>query len=97
VQQSYANLLGMFPAKESAQKQYGAQNANLEKFLTAVQDGRTYSPIPQWAQVENAYKGSFGQILTTAAANGNVSDAVLKKQLDNAAKQADGFLSQSTG
>jgi multiple sugar transport system substrate-binding protein len=97
VQQAYANLLGMFPAKESAQKQYGSQDANLEKFLTAVQDGRTYSPIPQWAQVENAYKGSFGQILTTAAANGNVSDAVLKKQLDNAAKQADGFLSQSTG
>jgi multiple sugar transport system substrate-binding protein len=96
VQQAYANLLGMFPAKASAQKQYGAQTANLKEFLTAVEDGRTYAPIPQWAQVENAYKGSFGEILTNAA-GGNVSDAELQKQLDDAAKQADGLLAQSTG
>jgi multiple sugar transport system substrate-binding protein len=98
VQQAYANLLGMFPAKESAQKQYGAQDANHQQFLDAVNDGRTYAPIPQWAQVETAYKGSFGEILTTAAGHGGaVSDAILRKQLDAAAKQADGLLAQSTG
>ena len=80
------------------QQAEGTVDPDHEAFYAAIKDqGRSYAPIAQWAQVENAYKGSFGQILTTAAANGNVSDAVLKKQLDNAAKQADGFLSQSTG
>jgi multiple sugar transport system substrate-binding protein len=98
VQQQYASLLGMFPAKESAQKIYGEQDPNHQQFLTAVEDGRTYAPIAQWAEVENAYKGSFGQILSDAASHGgNVSDATLKAQLDKAAKQADGLLAQSAG
>lgn len=98
VQQAYANLLGMFPAKESAQKIYGEQDANHQQFLQAIENGRTYAPIAQWAQVENAYKGSFGQILSDAAQhNGVVSDSTLKSQLDKAAQQADGLLAQSTG
>jgi multiple sugar transport system substrate-binding protein len=98
VQTAYAQLLGMFPAKESAQAQFGEQDSNHKEFLDAVKDGRTYAPIAQWAEVENAYKGSFGQILADAASHGgNVSDATLKSQLDKAAKQADGLLAQSTG
>jgi multiple sugar transport system substrate-binding protein len=98
VQTAYAQLLGMFPAKESAQAQFGEQDSNHQEFLDAVKDGRTYAPIAQWAEVENAYKGSFGQILADAASHGgNVSDATLKSQLDKAAKQADGLLAQSTG
>jgi multiple sugar transport system substrate-binding protein len=98
IQSQYAQLLGMFPSKQSAQTQFGEQSSNLQEFLDAVKDGRTYAPIAQWAEVENAYKGSFGQILSDAASHGgNVSDATLKSQLDKAAKQADGLLSQSTG
>jgi multiple sugar transport system substrate-binding protein len=98
VQSDYAKLLGMFPAKQSAQTQFGEQDNNHQEFLDAVHDGRTYAPIAQWAEVENAYKGSFGQILSDAASHGgNVSDATLKSQLDKAAKQADGLLAQSAG
>jgi multiple sugar transport system substrate-binding protein len=93
VQSKYAQLLGMFPAKLSSQESFGQQDANHEQFYTAIQHGRSYSPIPQWAQVENAYKGSFGEILDSAG-QGGVSDTTLKKQLDAAAKQADGLLAQ---
>ena len=36
----------------------------------AIQQGRTYAPVPQWAQIENAYKGRFGNILDSAAGKG---------------------------
>jgi multiple sugar transport system substrate-binding protein len=62
----------------------------------AIQQGRTYSPIPQWGEIENAYKGRFGNILDEAA-KGQASDAEIQKQLDDAAKEADGLLAQSAG
>ncbi len=61
VQTDYAKLLGMFPARVEPQKAVGESNgANYEAVYQAIQQGRTYSPIPQWAQIENAYKGRFG-------------------------------------
>jgi multiple sugar transport system substrate-binding protein len=97
VQTDYAKLLGMFPARVEPQKTYGESNgANYSAVYEAIQQGRTYSPIPQWAEIENAYKGRFGNILDEAA-KGQASDAEVKKQLDEAAKEADGLLAQSTG
>jgi len=97
VHTNYAKLLGMFPARVEAQKAVGeSSGANYSAVYKAIQQGRTYSPIPQWAEIENAYKGRFGNILDEAA-NGQASDAEIQKQLDDAAKEADGLLAQSAG
>ena len=95
-QKSYADLMGMFPARLAPQKQIGDTDANHKEFLTAIEEGRSYAPIPQWAQVENAYKSSFGDILDTAAGFGGkaYSPATVQKQLDSAAKEADSLLAQ---
>jgi multiple sugar transport system substrate-binding protein len=97
VQTDYAKLLGMFPARVEPQKSVGeSSGANYEAVYQAIQQGRTYAPIPQWAGIENAYKGRFGNILDEAA-KGDFSEAGVQKQLDEAAKEADGLLAQSTG
>ena len=99
VQTDYASILGMFPARVEPQKAYGASSgANFEAVYQAIQQGRTYSPIPQWAGIENAYKGRFGNILDSAAGKGSeYTDDTVQKQLDEAAKEADGLLAQTTG
>jgi multiple sugar transport system substrate-binding protein len=95
-QKSYADLMGMFPARLAPQKQVGATDPNHQEFLTAIEEGRSYAPIPQWAQVENAYKNSLGDILDTAAGVGgkSYSNATVQKQLNSAAKEANGLLAQ---
>ena len=99
VQTDYASLLGMFPARVEPQEAYGQSNgANFEAVFQAIQQGRTYTPIPQWAQVENAYKGQFGTILDSAAGKGDsYGPDTVQQQLDEAAKEADGLLAQSAG
>jgi multiple sugar transport system substrate-binding protein len=94
VQTDYAKLLGMFPARVEPQQAVGeSSGANYEAVYQAIQQGRTYSPIPQWAEIENTYKGRFGNILDEAA-KGQYSEANVKKQLDEAAKEADSLLAQ---
>jgi multiple sugar transport system substrate-binding protein len=99
VQSEYAGLMGMFPARLKPQEQEGTLDASHKAFYEAIKSqGRTYAPIPQWAQVENAYKNQFGQILDDAAGkSGGVSEQELQSQLDKAAKEADGLLAQTTG
>jgi multiple sugar transport system substrate-binding protein len=97
VQTQYANVLGMFPARLKPQAEVGATDADHEAFYAAIKDqGRSYAPIAQWAQVENAYKNQFGQILDQAS-GGALSDQQIKSDLDKAAKEADGLLAQSAG
>jgi multiple sugar transport system substrate-binding protein len=99
VQTDYASILGMFPARVEPQKAYGESSGeNFEAVYQAIQQGRTYSPIPQWAGIENAYKGRFGNILDSAAGKGSgYTDATVQEQLDEAAKEADGLLAQTAG
>ena len=98
VQTDYAGLMGMFPARLKPQEAEGTVDADHEAFYAAIKDqGRSYAPIAQWAQVENAYKNQFGQILDRAAGQGQLSDQDIKSGLDKAAKEADGLLSQSAG
>lgn len=97
-QVDYAKLLGMFPARLEPQQQVGDSSDNHKAFFEAIQTGRTYAPIPQWGQIENAYKTRFGNILDSAAGVGSdYSAATVKSQLDAAAKEADGLLAQSAG
>jgi multiple sugar transport system substrate-binding protein len=97
-QKDYATLLGMFPARLEPQQQVGKSSDNAKAFFEAIQTGRTYAPIPQWGQIENAYKTRFGNILDSAAGVGQgYSEATVKSQLDAAAKEADGLLAQSAG
>ncbi|HET6547336.1 MAG TPA: sugar ABC transporter substrate-binding protein [Solirubrobacter sp.] len=98
-QKDYASLLGMFPARLEPQQQVGESDDNHKAFFEAIQTGRTYAPIPQWGQIENAYKTRFGNILDSAAGVGGEgsSEATVKAQLDAAAKEADGLLAQSAG
>jgi multiple sugar transport system substrate-binding protein len=99
VQTDYANLMGMFPSRAEAQQAVGESDPNHEAFFQAIQQGRTYAPIPQWGQIENAYKGRFGNILDSAAGKGggDYSPELIQQQLDEAAKEADGLLAQTTG
>ena len=97
-QKDYANLLGMFPSRLDPQQQVGDSSENHKAFFEAIQSGRTYAPIPQWGQIENAYKTRFGNILDSAAGVGKgYSEATVKSELDAAAKEADGLLAQSAG
>jgi multiple sugar transport system substrate-binding protein len=97
VQTDYANLLGMFPSKADAQEQAGRASANHAAFLKAIQQGRTYAPIPQWAQIENAYKNRLGAILDRSARSGGkgLDEAELQRELHEAAEEADGLLAQT--
>jgi multiple sugar transport system substrate-binding protein len=97
VQKQYAGLMGMFPARQSAQQQVGTADPQHESFYKAIQNGRSYAPIPQWAQVETTYQSHFGDILDQAATSSTLNKSAVNKQLQAAQKQADGFLAQSTG
>jgi multiple sugar transport system substrate-binding protein len=99
VQKEYANLMGMFPARLAPQKQVGQTDPDHEAFYSAIQQGRTYAPIPQWAQIENAYKNRLGAILDSAAGEGKApyNAQSLEAQLKVAAKEADALLAQSAG
>ena len=98
VQTDYAALQGMFPARVEPQQAYGESNGEeFSAIYEAIQQGRTYAPVPQWAQVENAYKARFGNILDAAAGKGEeYGPDTVQQQLDEAAKEADGLLAQST-
>jgi multiple sugar transport system substrate-binding protein len=98
-QTAYADLMGMFPARLDPQKAAGDKDANYAGFYKAIQDGRTYAPIPQWGQVETAYKTRFGNILDMAAGLGkeDYSQAAVAKELEEAAKEADSLLAQKAG
>ena len=98
VQTDYAAIQGMFPARVEPQQAYGESNGdNFKAVFQAIQQGRTYAPVPQWAQIENAYKGRFGNILDSAAGKGDYTPEAVQKELDEAANEADGFLAQSAG
>jgi multiple sugar transport system substrate-binding protein len=98
VQTEYAGLMGMFPARLAPQKQVGATDADHKAFFSAIQQGRTYAPIPQWAQIENAYKNRLGTILDSAAGQGRpYNQTTLENQLRVAAREADALLAQSAG
>jgi multiple sugar transport system substrate-binding protein len=96
VQKEYADLLGMFPARLAPQKQVGESDADHMAFYEAIQNGRSYAPIPQWGQIENAYKTRFGNILDMAAGHGSqkYSAEAVQAQLKAAAEEANGLLAQ---
>jgi multiple sugar transport system substrate-binding protein len=98
-QTAYADLMGMFPARLDPQKAAGQKDDNYAGFYKAIQTGRSYAPIPQWGQVETAYKTRFGNILDMAAGHGKeaYSPDAVAKELDEAAKEADTLLAQKAG
>jgi multiple sugar transport system substrate-binding protein len=98
-QAAYADLMGMFPARLAPQEKAGTKDANYEAFYKAIQTGRTYAPIPQWGQVETAYKTRFGNILDMAAGHGqeDYSPDAVAKELEEATKEANGLLAQNAG
>ena len=98
-QKAYANLMGFFPARLEPQEQAAKKDANYQSFYEAIQDGRTYAPIPQWGQIETAYRTRFGNILDAAAGQGkeDYSPETVANELEQAQKEADGLLAQEAG
>jgi multiple sugar transport system substrate-binding protein len=98
-QKAYADLMGMFPARLKPQEEAGKKDDNYASFFKAIQDGRTYAPIPQWGQIEVAYRTRFGNILDMAAGQGkeDYSPDAVAKELEEAEKEADGLLAQDAG
>jgi multiple sugar transport system substrate-binding protein len=95
-QKAYADLMGFFPARLEPQEETAQKDANHQSFYEAIQDGRTYAPIPQWGQIETAYKTRFGNILDSAAGHGkeDYGPETVSKELEEAQKEADGLLAQ---
>jgi len=96
-QTNYAELLGMFPSRSEPQQAIADKDPNYASWYEAIQQGRTYAPIPQWAQIENAYKAHFGNILDAAAGDSGFSAETVTSQLQAASKEADALLAQSAG
>ena len=98
-QTKYAELLGMFPSRSEPQQAIADKDPNYRSWYEAIQQGRTYAPIAQWAQIENAYKARFGNILDAAGGlgGGSFSPETVTEELQAAAKEADALLAQSTG
>jgi multiple sugar transport system substrate-binding protein len=98
-QTAYADLMGMFPARLDPQEQAGQKDANYGAFYEAIQDGRTYAPIPEWGQVETEYRTQFGNILDMAAGQGkeDYSPEAVANQLEAAEEAANGLLAQDAG
>jgi multiple sugar transport system substrate-binding protein len=96
IQSDYAAKQGMFPSRIEPQKLAGETSPNYASFFKAIQQGRTYAPIPQWGQIENAYKARFANILEDAG-GGQLSDADITKELQGAEKEANALLAQGTG
>lgn len=97
-QTKYAELLGMFPSRTEPQKAIAEKDPNYQSWYDAIQQGRTYAPIAQWAQIENAYKARFGNILDAAGGvGGSFSDSTITDELAAAQKEADALLAQSAG
>jgi multiple sugar transport system substrate-binding protein len=97
-QTKYAELLGMFPSRNEPQQAIAEKDPNYQSWYDAIQQGRTYAPIAQWAQIENAYKAHFGNILDAAGGlGGSFGDDTVNKELTAAAEEADALLAQSAG
>jgi len=96
VQLQYAELLGMFPSSVSAQEERASADENQAAFYEAIQQGRTYAPIPQWGPVENAYKTHFGNILD-AAVGGSFNEDAVRAELEAAVTEANDLLAQEAG
>jgi multiple sugar transport system substrate-binding protein len=97
-QTKYAELLGMFPSRTEPQQAIADKDPNYASWFEAIQQGRTYAPIAQWAQIENAYKAHFGNILDAAGGiGGSFSDATVTDELAAAQEEADALLAQSAG
>jgi multiple sugar transport system substrate-binding protein len=98
-QTAYADLMGMFPARLEPQEAAAGKDANYAAFYEAIQDGRTYAPIPQWGQIETAYRTRFGNILDIAAGFGKTeySSEAVADELEEAKNEADGLLAQQAG
>jgi multiple sugar transport system substrate-binding protein len=96
IQADYAAKQGMFPSRIEPQRAAGETDANYGGFFKAIQQGRTYAPIPQWGPIEQAYKARFGNILEQAG-GGELSEAQIEKELRNAEKEANALLAQGTG
>jgi multiple sugar transport system substrate-binding protein len=96
IQSDYAAKQGMFPSRLEPQKLAGEASPNYAGFFKAIQQGRTYAPIPQWGQIENAYKARFANILEDAGGR-QLSDADIEKELRGAEKEANALLAQGTG
>ncbi len=96
IQSDYAAKQGMFPARIEPQKAAGETDANYGGFFKAIQQGRTYAPIPQWGPIEQAYKARFANILEQAG-GGQLTDAQIEEELRGAEKEANALLAQGTG
>jgi multiple sugar transport system substrate-binding protein len=98
VQTDYASLMGMFPSRLDPQQAQGETDANYAAFAEAIESGRTYAPIPQWGQIETAYRDRFGAILESAAGQGpEYSEDLIQSELDEAKQEADAALAQEAG
>jgi multiple sugar transport system substrate-binding protein len=99
VQTDYASLMGMFPSRLQPQQAQGEESPNHAAFAEAIENGRTYAPIPQWGQIETAYQGRFGNILEAAAGRGSeeYSEELIQSELEAAKEEADALLAQNAG
>jgi multiple sugar transport system substrate-binding protein len=84
----------MFPARLHPQAEEGSIDADHQAFYAAIKQGRSYAPISEWGQIENAYKEGFGRILDAAARPGPSNDQTIRHELRQAQREANALLAR---
>jgi multiple sugar transport system substrate-binding protein len=99
VQLEYAELLGMYPSVTEAQQTLAEAGDNEAAFLEAIEQGRTFAPIPQWGQIEDALKSRFANVLEMAAGVGDTAYTPdnVATELSAAADETENLLAQDPG
>jgi multiple sugar transport system substrate-binding protein len=93
---AYSDLTGDLPArKEDVSSSQVTNNPYLAQFSKAAEFGRSYPSIPQWGPIETVLVKHFGNIWDiVAGVKGTYSASSVQQELNSAAKEVDGILSQ---
>ncbi len=93
---TYSQMTGNLPARQTdVQSAQIGNNPYLIQFAKAAQYGKSYPSIPQWGPIETVLVKHFGNIWDiVAGVKGTYSQSSVQQELNSAAQEVNGLLSQ---
>lgn len=93
-QVKFSQLSGMLPARLDALYDPSLmQDPHYAEFVKQVSLGRHYPVVPAWAQLETVFRTNIAKIVTTVSGQqGAQSQALIKRNLEHASRQANVIL-----
>lgn len=93
-QVKFSQLSGMLPARLDALYDPSLmQDPHYAEFVKQVSLGRHYPVVPAWAQLESVFRTNIAKIVTTVSGQqGAQSQALIKRNLEHASRQANVIL-----